>query len=256
MEQFKTSDADKVSLQFKYFHFVATLFVLSFVISNLLASKIAAIGYFDFPAGMVTFPLSYIFSDILTEVYGFQRARQLLWFTIFCELFVIISIIFAVNLPSASFWHGQVQYENTLYPQLKIIFASCVAYFFGDYVNTKFLSKQKLKYGNSFIIGRFIGSTALGVLVDNTIFTLLAYSSLFLTSNEITFDFIIWLILSQYIIKVGYETLMSPFSVKFSNWLKIKEQVDIYDVNTNFSIFKISVSETEHQNRFRDSNDS
>ncbi|RUQ96641.1 queuosine precursor transporter [Legionella septentrionalis] len=244
-----TSDADKVPLQFRYFHFIAAFFVLSFIISNLLASKIANLGFFDFPAGMVTFPLSYIFSDILTEVYGFQRARQLLWFTIFCEFMVFIAISAAVSLPSASFWDGQKDYQNVLLPQFNIILASCLAYFLGDFVNSKFLSKQKLKHGNNLITARFIGSTALGVLVDNSVFTLLAYGPLFF-SNNIPFNFMVWLIVSQYVIKVSYETLMSPLSVKFSKWLKQKEKVDIYDVNTNFSIFKIAVDETQHSNKF------
>ena len=191
-----TTDADKITLQFKYFHFIAIFFVLSFIISNLLASKIAHLGIFDFPAGMVTFPLSYIFSDILTEVYGFQRARQLLWFTIFCELMVFIAISVAVSLPPANFWHGQKDYQNVLFPQLNIILASCIAYFLGDFVNSKFLSKQKLKHGNNLIIARFIGSTALGVLVDNSVFTLLAYTPLFF-SNNIPFTFMIWLIVRK-----------------------------------------------------------
>lgn len=245
-----TPDADKIPLQFKYFHFIASVFVLSFVLSNLLASKIAALGFFDFPAGMVTFPLSYIFSDILTEVYGFQRARQLLWFTIFCELFVLVSIYIAVLLPSASFWHSQEPYQSILLPQTKIIFASCVAYFLGDFVNSKFLSKLKLKHKNRLIFVRFIGSTALGVLVDNFIFTLIAYTHLFMASSEVNYSYIFWLIFSQYIIKVSYETLMSPFSVRFSQWLKNKEQIDIYDVNTNFSIFKFSIDEKQHINQY------
>lgn len=244
-----TSDADKVPLQFEYFHFIATFFVLSFITSNLLASKIANIGVFDFPAGMVTFPLSYIFSDILTEVYGFQRARQLLWFTIFCELMVFIAIYLAISLPPARFWHEQKDYQNVLFPQLNIISASCVAYMLGDFVNSRFLSKHKLKHGNNFIMARFIGSTALGVLVDNSVFTVLAYAPLFL-SNDIPFKFIFWLIASQYLIKVAYEILLSPFSVRFSQWLKEKEKIDIYDINTNFSIFKVTIDETQHINKY------
>lgn len=245
-----TSDSDKIDLQFKYFHFISIAFVLSFILSNILAVKIASIGKFDFPAGMVTFPLSYILSDILTEVYGFQRARQLVWFTILCEIFVLFAIFVAVQLPVASFWHDQVQYQSTLLPQLRIVLASCIGYLLGDYVNNKFLSKQKLKHGNQFIFYRFIGSTALGVLVDNTVFTLLAYSFLFFSSQVVNFSYIFWLIFSQYIIKVSYETFMSPLSVKFSLWLKQKEKIDIYDVNTNFSIFRISVDESSHQNKF------
>ncbi|MBA2652396.1 MAG: queuosine precursor transporter [Tatlockia sp.] len=244
-----TSDQDKVPLQFIYFHFVAIFFVVSFIISNLLATKIANLWFFDFPAGMVTFPLSYIFSDILTEVYGFQRARQLLWFTIFCECFVLVAISAAVSLPSADFWHGQNDYQNVLLPQYFISFASCLAFFLGDFVNSRYLSKQKLKHGNNFIKTRFIGSTALGVLVDNSIFTLLAYAPLFF-SNDIPFKHMIWLILSQYFIKVSCETLMVPFSVKFSLWLKEKEKVDIYDLNTNFSIFEMNIDETQHVNKY------
>lgn len=252
MENSKTSDADQIPLQFKYFHFISAFFVLCFILSNLLATKIATIWIFDFPAGMVTFPLSYILSDILTEVYGFQRARQLLWFTIFCELIVFISIWLATILEPAAFWHEQEQYKNILLPQSKIILSSCLAYFLGDYVNNKFLAKQKIKHGNSFIIRRFIGSTALGVLVDNTVFTILAYSHLIISSTEIPYSYIIWLILSQYIIKVSYEFIMSPFSVAFSLWLKSKEKVDIYDINTDFSIFKISVNESQHKNKYND----
>lgn len=246
----KTSDSDKLPLQLKNFHFIASVFVLSFILSNLLASKISSIWYFDFPAGMVTFPLSYIFSDILTEVYGFQRARQLLWFTIFCEVFVLISIYVAVYLPPARFWHYQEQYQNILLPQFRIILSSVVAYFLGDFVNNKFLSKQKLKHGNRFIYARFIGSTALGVLVDNSVFTLLAYTPLFVSSNEVQYTYIFWLIFSQYLIKLGYETIMSPFSVKFCLWLKKKEKLDIYDTNTDFSLFRISVNDSQHDNKF------
>lgn len=245
------SDADKIPLQFKYYHFIATLFVLSFILANLLATKIAKIGILDFPAGMITFPLSYCFGDILTEVYGFQRARQLLWFTIFCEILVFTAIALAVYLPAADFWTGQLEYQNVLLPQFKIIFASCIGYFFGDYVNNKFLAKQKLKHGNNLILMRFIGSTALGVLVDNSIFTVLAYGGLYL-SDIISLKFLLWLILSQYFIKLSYETIMSPFTVKFSLWLKQKEKVDIYDVNTDFSIFKFNIDEREHVNKYED----
>lgn len=249
MNTVDTGDADKIPLQFRYFHFISILFVISFILSNLLATKIATVGIFDFPAGMVTFPLSYIFGDILTEVYGFQRTRQLLWFTIFCELFVLIAIILAVLLPPARFWHSQPQYQAIFLPQIKIIFASCISYFLGDFVNNKFLTKMKLKCGNKFIAARFIGSTAIGVLVDNTIFTLLVFFTVFM-SGEVKAPQLYWLIISQYFIKVSYETLMAPFSVKFCTWLKNQEQVDIYDLKTDFAIFKFSVDESQHINKY------
>lgn len=239
----KNFDPDQVRLEFKLYHIIAIFFIFCFIISNVTAIKISKIGIFILPAGTVIFPLSYVFSDILTEVYGFQRSRQLVWIAIFCNfLFVLFSYI-AIKLPVAPDWSlRQKEFNDVFSIEPRIFLASSVAYFVGDYINCTILAKLKLISQNQWIWFRFVGSTALGVAFDNTLFSIFAFL------GKMPLHTLIWLAFGQYILKISYEGMMSPISVKISQWLKHFEKTDIYDFDTHFSPIHLAITYTDANN--------
>ncbi len=238
-------DPDNIKLEFKFYHIIAILFVFFFVISNLLAIKVSKIWIFDIPAGTITFPLSYVFSDILTEVYGFQRARQLVWIAVFCNAAFVFFAYIAIQLPVAPGWAVQQRdFAGVFGFEPRILLASSISYFVGDYINCSVLAKLKLVTQNKFIWFRFIGSTATGVAFDNLLFSIIAFI------GNVPFHELMWLALGQYLFKVSYESIMSPFSVKISKWLKRLEETDIYDFNTRFSPFDFKIKYSAANNRY------
>jgi len=240
------SSQDSSRLQFKFFHIVAMMFVFCFVISNVLSVKLAHIGFFLVPAGIVVFPLSYIFSDILTEVYGFQRARQLVWTAIGCNILFVLCAYLAIALPAAPGWAQQQQAFKIVFGiEPRVLLASSTAYFVGDFINCTVLAKLKLVSRHRWMGFRFIGSTAAGIAADNLIFCFVAFAGLLPITQ------ILWVAAGQYVLKVSYEALMLPASLSISRWLKKRERTDIYDFDTEFSPWKTKVNYTDKHNCYQ-----
>ncbi len=216
-----------------YFAYIVALFVSFLLISNIASTKILSLWIFTFDGGTLLFPLTYIFGDILTEVYGFKKAKKAIWIGFFCA--ALMTIIFAIVqfLPSASGWENQTAFELILGMAPRIVLASLVAYLAGSFTNSIILAKMKLITKGKYLWSRTIGSTIAGELVDTTLFCMIAFFGILNT------DLLIAVIISNYFFKVGIEIIFTPLTYKIINWLKRKEQIDYFDKNTNFNPFSI-----------------
>jgi uncharacterized integral membrane protein (TIGR00697 family) len=217
---------------------VAAVFVTCLIVSNIIAVKLVAIGPFYLPAAIVIFPVAYIFGDILTEVYGYARARQVIWLGFACNLLAVAAIWIGGQLPAAPFWvagvyetpqEAEQAYAAILGSTSRLLGASFVAYLFGEFLNSFVLAKMKIATRGRMLWTRTIGSTLVGQLADSGVFILLAFAGT-VPSNTLGN-----LILTQWLVKSVYETLATPLTYGVVNYLKRVENQDHYDYDTNFN---------------------
>jgi len=221
---------------FKHLDSITALFITVLLISNVASTKIVAFGPFTFDGGTILFPLSYIFGDILTEVYGYARSRKVIWLGFGAALIMSATFMIVGALPSAVDWPNQEAYDKILGLTPRIVMASLIAYFAGEFSNSLVLAKLKVRTNGKYLWLRTISSTLLGQIVDTTLFILIAFSGVegFSTS-------LIWtLIVSNYLFKCGVEILFTPVTYWITGWLKQQEHEDYYDRDTNFSPFQFS----------------
>ncbi|MBL8707845.1 MAG: queuosine precursor transporter [Rhodospirillaceae bacterium] len=210
---------------------VVALFVTNLLISNVIANK--AIELFGYPlqAADLIFPISYILGDVLTEVYGFRRARRVIWIGFGCSLFAMAAIQLGLYLPAHPEWTDQAAYAAILGNHPRILLASFAAYLVGEFVNSVVLAKMKVWMDGRYLWMRTIGSTVLGQGCDTVIFLTIAFYGIW--PNELLFA----VMFSQWIFKISYEALATPFTYLIVNRLKRAEGIDVYDRDTNFSPF-------------------
>ena len=230
------------SRQYRYLDVVTVAFVTVYLCSNLIGpAKAAALelplfGQVTFGAGVLFFPISYVFGDILTEVYGYARARRVIWTGFAAMIFASFMAFVVVSLPPAESWKNQAAYEIAFGSTWRIVAASLTAYCVGEFVNSFLLAKLKLLTEGKHLWMRTIGSTVFGEGVDSLLFYPLAFWNSGLIPNEL----IPSLMLSQWIAKTTVEVLFTPLTYQIVGFLKRAEQEDYYDRNTNFSPFKVS----------------
>jgi len=218
---------------FKYLSFITAFFVTVLLVSNVASSKILVLGPFTFDGGTILFPLSYIFGDILTEVYGYARSRSVIW-TGFAMILLASAVFMIVGaLPAASDWSGQAAYDQILGLTPRIVGASLTAYFFGEFSNSFILAKMKILTSGKHLWMRTIGSTLVGEGFDTIIFVLIAFSGV------LPGDLLWTIIVSNYIFKVGVEILFTPVTYAIANFLKKHEHENYYDRHTDFNPFKV-----------------
>jgi uncharacterized integral membrane protein (TIGR00697 family) len=216
-------------------------FVTILVCSNLVGpAKIAQVdlplwGAFTFGAGVLFFPLSYVFGDILTEVYGYARARRVIWCGFGALAFAALMASIVVALPPAPFWKHQGAYEIAFGSTWRIVAASMLAYFCGEFVNSFVLAKMKVAMQGKRLWMRTIGSTIFGEAVDSALF----YPLAFYGTGIIPDDKLPLVMLAQFVTKVGVEVVFTPLTYKIVNALKRAEHEDYYDRDTNFTPFTI-----------------
>jgi len=220
-------------MKYRFLDFITAIFVTILILSNISSSKILSLGWFSFDGGTIIFPLAYIFGDILTEVYGYNRARRVIWIGFAMNLLMVIVFYLVAKLPPAGDWGGQTAFESILGVVPRIVLGSFVAYLCGEFLNSYILAKLKIKTKGKMLWLRTIGSTIVGQLFDTTIFLLIAFAGV-LPWNLI---WIIWV--SNYIFKIGTEIILLPITYRVVDWLKKKEEVDHYDTDTNFNPIKI-----------------
>jgi hypothetical protein len=179
------------------------------------------------------FPISYVFGDVLTEVYGYARSRRVVWAGFGALAFMTFMCWFVVNLPPAEGWNGQAAYESVFGGTWRIVGASLIAYFSGELSNSYTLAKMKIWTQGRFLFARTIGSTIVGEAVDSMIFYPLAFYGLWPTHLVIT------VMITNYMVKVGWEVIMTPVTYKVVNFLKRAEQEDYYDYDTDFTPFSL-----------------
>lgn len=235
------SKANPVKTAYRWFPLVTAVFVTTLIISNIIAVKIVQIGPLFLPAAVILFPVAYIFGDILTEVYGYGRARQVIWTGFFCNLIAVTAIWIGGLLPTAPFWTAgeidspqaaQQAYQAILGFTPRLLVASFVAYLFGEFLNSFVLAKLKVKTQGRFLWLRTITSTLVGQGVDSAIFLTIAFYGIFAPAD------LGQAILSQWSFKVAYEVLATPLTYLVVGWLKRAEQEDIYDRETDFNPVK------------------
>lgn len=225
------------AINFRYFDVIMALFVAVLLISNLASTKIVSLWMFTFDGGTILFPLSYIFGDVLTEVYGYQRSRKVIWTGFGAALLMSLVLWVVQEMPPATDWPNQQAYESLLGFVPRIVLASLVAYFGGAFSNAFLMSKLKIKTKGKFLWVRTIGSTLVGEGIDTAIFCMVAFYGVL--PNEL----LISIIISNYIFKSGVEILFTPITYAIIGFLKRREQVDVYDTGISYNPFRYFVKE-------------
>jgi uncharacterized integral membrane protein (TIGR00697 family) len=227
--------------QYRYFELVMVAFVVVLVCSNLIGPAKAAqidlplIGAVTFGAGVLFFPISYVFGDILTEVYGYSRARRVIWAGFAALMFAAVMAAVIVALPPAPGWPNQKVYEIAFGNTWRIALASMFAYFCGEFVNSFVLAKMKVWTQGRYQGARFVGSTVAGEAVDSVLFYPLAFYNSGIMPNEL----VITLVFSQFIAKTLVEVALLPVTFRIVAFLKRAEREDYYDRNTDFNPFRV-----------------
>lgn len=217
---------------------IAAVFVTSLIVANITAIKLVTVGPFFLSAAILIFPVSYIFGDILTEVYGYARARQVIWIGFLCNLIAVGAIWGSIRLPPAPFWTAggfadaasfQHAYETVLGFTPRILASSFIAYLVGEFLNSFVLAKMKLATAGRHLWLRTIGSTLVGQLADSVVFFSLAFYGALPGAA-------LWkLILTQWLLKSAYEALLTPATYAVVHFLKKEEKEDHFDRGTNFN---------------------
>lgn len=220
---------------YRYFDLIMALFVAVLLISNVASSKILDLGPFTFDGGTILFPISYIFGDILTEVYGYRRSRRVIWTGFGCSALAALTFMIVGALPPASGWGHQEAFMAILGQTPRIVIASLVAYFAGEFSNSYVLAKMKILTKGRWLWTRTIGSTLVGEGVDTLLFVTIAFAGVLPPSLLFS------VILSNYIFKSGVEALATPITYQIVRWLKRAEQEDYYDYGTDFNPFKFGI---------------
>ncbi|KXK24356.1 MAG: hypothetical protein UZ15_CFX003000263 [Chloroflexi bacterium OLB15] len=231
--------------QYRYLGFIGAMFVTVLILSNLLSSaKIidlnASIGPIPliFDAGTLIFPISYIFGDILTEVYGYKASRRVIWTGFLAMVLMGIFVWLAGVLPGEAIWEsyaGQSAYDAILGGISGLIVASLIAYLAGEFSNSYVLARMKVASKGRWLPARTIGSTLVGQAVDTVAFIGVATAL-----GVFHPDQFLGLVVTNYIFKVGIEVIMTPITIVIINWLKKAEDEDYYDHNTQFNPFRIN----------------
>ena len=221
---------------YKYYDLVMALFVTVLLCSNVIgAAKVCTVWGFTFGAGVLFFPISYIFNDVLTEVYGYARARKVVWAGFGAIVFASFMSWVVLTLPPAMGWNDQRAYETVFGQTPRIVFASLGAFFVGEFANSYVLAKMKILTSGRFLWSRTIGSTIVGEGVDSLVFYPLAFLGVW--ENRL----VLTVMVSNYIIKVLWEAIVTPFTYRVVGFLKRAEQEDYYDIGTDFTPFSLEV---------------
>jgi len=228
-------------VQFRYYDLVLAAFVTVLVCSNLIGpAKIATLdlplfGTVVFGAGVLFFPISYIFGDILTEVYGYGRDRRAIWVGFTALIFAAVMAAIVVALPPADFWKNQPAYEVAFGNAWRVVAASMIAYACGSFVNAYVMAKMKVWQEGRNLWMRTIGSTIFGEAVDSALFYPLAFYNTGIIPNEA----LPAVMLAQFVTKTAVEAAFTPVTYKVVGFLKRAENVDVYDRTTDFNPFKV-----------------
>jgi uncharacterized integral membrane protein (TIGR00697 family) len=217
---------------FRYYDIVMAAFVAILLLSNLIgAAKLSTVAGFTFGAGILFFPLGYVIGDVLTEVYGYARARRVIWAGFAALTFMAFMSYVVVAMPPAASWKGQAAYEEVFGSTWRIVVASITAFWAGEFVNSFVMAKMKVWTQGRLLWTRTIGSTFVGQGVDSLIFYPIAFLGIWTTQDVVT------VIVTNWALKVGWEAALTPVTYMIVGKLKAAEGVDLYDIDTDFSPF-------------------
>jgi uncharacterized integral membrane protein (TIGR00697 family) len=224
----------------RYFDFVMAAFVAILLLSNVVGAgkraviDLPLIGLWPFGAGILFFPISYVLGDVLTEVYGYARARRCIWAGFVAVLFMAFMSWVVVVLPPAADWGGQAAYEAVFGQVPRIVLASVVAFWAGEFANSFVLARMKLLTQGRHLWTRTIGSTFVGQGIDSLIF----YPLAFYGAPDWPVEAMLMVMLSQFVLKVGWEVLLTPVTYLVVGFLKRREGIDVFDTGTDFTPFR------------------
>ncbi|OQB01864.1 MAG: Inner membrane protein YhhQ [Spirochaetes bacterium ADurb.Bin215] len=214
---------------FRFLPVLTGLFVGILLLSNILASKMVRIGPFVFDGGTLLFPLSYLFGDLLTEVYGYKATRKVIWTGFVMLLIMSVNIWFIGILPAEETWTFQTDYSNILMQMPRIVLASIVAYFAGEYVNSVVLSRMKVLTRGRHLWARTIGSTLVGQFLDTALFVGIAFGGLYPA------EILAIMALSNYLFKTGIEAICTPVTYQAVRFMKNREKCDVFDHDEHYN---------------------
>jgi queuosine precursor transporter len=212
-----------------WFIIVVAVFITCLITANIIAVKLVDIGGLIIDAGTIIFPISYIVGDVLTEVYGFRRARRVIWLGFACNLLAVITIVIGQALPPAVFWDGQAAYDRILGYAPRLLVASFVAFLVGEFANSYVLARMKVATKGRWLWMRTIASTFVGQGLDSFIFVFIAFWG---TAPEAE---LLSAMVVQWLFKSGYEALATPITYVVVNFIKRREGVDTFDTDISFS---------------------
>ncbi len=217
----------------KLFMVIGIVYVACLLLSNLVAGKLWAVtDSITLPAAVILFPITYIFGDIFTEVYGFKKARMIIWMGFALSFFAVLVYLITIRLPHPGYFENQSAYEIVLGTTPRVALASFIGYLFGEFSNSMVLSKLKVKTQGKNLWLRTIGSTLVGEGFDSIIFILISFYGTM--ENSVVFK----MILFQYAFKVCYEIIFTPLTYIIVNVLKKKEGIDTFDEGIKYNILK------------------
>lgn len=219
--------------RFRYLDALTTTFVVILLVSNLVAQKVVRIGDVSTSGAMLLFPITYIFGDIFTEIYGYAASRRAIWLGFFgtALLYAVSAIVIA--LPSDPQFHNQQAFITVFGILPRILIASLMAFWAGEFANSYTMAKLKLITKGRWLWTRTVGSTVVGQAVDTTLVIVITFAGTFTPGKLFQ---IIW---QGYLLKVAYEVLATPLTYLVVNWLKRAEHVDTFDTDTNFNPFRL-----------------
>jgi uncharacterized integral membrane protein (TIGR00697 family) len=221
---------------FRYYDYVMAAFCVILVLSNVVgAAKVATLGGLTFGAGILFFPLSYVIGDVLTEIYGYARARRVIWAGFAATFFAAVMCWVIVAMPPAPGWEGQEVYEAAFGQVWRIVGASMIAFWAGEFVNSYVLARMKLWTRGKHLWSRTIGSTVFGQGIDSLIFYPLAFLGVWTTEQ------VLMVMVTNWGLKVLWEVVLTPVTYAVVGFLKKREGVDVFDEGTDFTPFRTRV---------------
>jgi uncharacterized integral membrane protein (TIGR00697 family) len=222
------------SRSYKYLDVLTTAFVVILLVSNLVAQKICMIGPFAVSGAVILFPITYIFGDVFTEIYGFAASRRAIWLGFFGTALLYLMGYITIALPAAPGWHNQQAFATVFGFIPRILAASLIAFWAGEFANSYTMARLKLFTNGRKLWTRTIGSTIVGQAVDTALVITLTFAGVVPATT------ILNMIATGYALKVGYEILATPLTYLVINWLKAAEQADAFDRGQNFNPFSLA----------------
>jgi len=222
------------TVNFKYYTSIAMLFVGLLLTANIIGAKPLLLGPIILPAGLLLFPITYVLGDVLTEVYGFSRSRQVIWGAMLCNLFMSLMCKIAIQLPALNSWEHSEAYAQVLGSSSRLMAISVFTYFVGEFMNAYIVAKLKVKMRGRLFWARALCGSWIGEGIETSLFIPLAFYGTM--PNEQLLRIAIF----YYSFKVIYAMCAMPFAAQFVKILKSKENIEIYDDKTNFNPFAVS----------------
>ncbi len=217
----------------KLFLYISIIYVTCLLLSNLIAGKMWAVtGAITLPAAVILFPITYIFGDIFTEVYGFRKARTVIWMGFLCSFFAVLIYLVTIALPHPGYWENQSAYAIVMGTTPRVAVASFVGYLFGEFSNSMILSKLKVATKGEKLWVRTILSTLVGEGFDSVIFVMISFWGTM--DNGVVLQMIVF----QYLFKVCYEIIFTPVTYAVVGWIKKKEGIDTFDYDVKYHVVR------------------